>query len=219
MQKTPIRSVPFSNEELESGRHLFSKDCDFITGCATLDQIPDISITEVAFGGRSNVGKSSLINALVNQKALARISNTPGRTREINFFNLSEQMVLTDLPGYGYARAPKLQIKKWTNLVNTYLKGRANLRRTFVLIDSRHGLKHNDYNMLKMLDKAAQSYQLILTKCDKINPTALISILEKTQQILNHHPAAYPKIIWTSSKTGEGLPELRAALVKLAPID
>lgn len=203
-------------EAIELGRLLFSQDCQFVIGCARLDQVPDAALPEIAFAGRSNVGKSSLINALVGHKALARTSNTPGRTREINFFDLGRRLMLADLPGYGYARVSKDQVKQWTGLVNAYLKGRANLRRTCVLIDSRHGLKDSDHSVMAMLDKSAQPYQVVLTKCDKIKATALATLTETIGGELAAHPAAHPEIIATSSRKTTGIGELRATLAKLA---
>lgn len=203
-------------EAIELGRLLFHQDCGFVIGCARLDQVPDAGLPDIAFAGRSNVGKSSLINALVGHKALARTSNTPGRTREINFFNLGSRLMLADLPGYGYARVSKDQVKQWTGLVNAYLKGRADLRRTCVLIDSRHGLKDSDRSVMAMLDKAAQPYQVVLTKCDKIKAAALVALTESVGKELATHPAAHPEIIATSSRKGTGIAELRATLAKLA---
>lgn len=200
---------------LERGRVLFEQNCDFVLGCVKLDQVPDGSLPEIAFAGRSNVGKSSLLNALVRQKGLARTSNTPGRTREINFFNLGQTLMLADLPGYGYARVSKAQVKQWTGLVDAYLKGRVNLRRTCVLIDSRHGLKESDRVVMEMLDKAAQPYQVVLTKVDKVKATYLNDLEAKISGELAKHPAAHPVIPKTSSRKGIGIDELRATLAAL----
>lgn len=200
---------------LEHGRVLFEQPCDFVLGCVKLDQVPDGSMPEIAFAGRSNVGKSSLLNALVRQKALARTSNTPGRTREINFFNLGERLMLADLPGYGYARVSKTQVKQWTGLVDAYLKGRVNLRRTCVLIDSRHGLKESDRAVMGMLDKAAQPYQVVLTKVDKVKAAYLADLESKISGELATYPAAHPIIPKTSSRKGDGIAELRAMLATL----
>ncbi len=201
---------------LERGRVLFEQSCDFVMGCVKLDQIPDGSLPEIAFAGRSNVGKSSLLNALVRQNTLARTSNTPGRTREINFFNLGQILMLADLPGYGYARVSKAQVKQWTGLVDSYLKGRVNLRRTCVLVDSRHGLKESDRGVMEMLDKAAQPYQVVLTKVDKVKVGFLNGLEAKISEELAKHPAAHPIIPKTSSRKGQGIAELRAMLATLA---
>jgi len=211
-----IDSEDFTAEEIEHGRHLFTQSCTFIMGCVSLQQLPDAELPEVAFAGRSNVGKSSLINALVGQKTLARTSNTPGRTREINFFDLGNRLMLADLPGYGYARVSKSMVKQWTGLVDAYLRGRVDLRRTCVLIDSRHGLKDSDRAVITMLDKAAQPYQLVLTKCDKVKPAQLAKLVEKISTELATHPAAHPEIPLTSSRKGDGIAELRATLATLA---
>lgn len=203
-------------EEIETGRLLFAKECRFVMGCAKLAQLPPDELPEIAFAGRSNVGKSSLINALLGMKNMARTSNTPGRTREINFFDLGERLMIADLPGYGYARAPKTQIKQWTGLVETYLKGRASLRRTFVLVDGRHGLKDSDRSIFAMLDTAAQPYQVVLTKADKVKAGPLNTLVESISKELLTHGAAHPEIAVTSSRKGNGLGELRAAIAGLA---
>ncbi len=205
-----------SSEELEAGRYLFAQACTFVLGCANLNQIPVDNLPEIAFAGCSNVGKSSLINALVGMRALARTSNTPGRTRQINFFNLADRLMISDLPGYGYARAPKPQVKQWTTLVETYLKGRASLRRSFVLVDARHGIKSSDRNIFRMLDSEAQSYQVVLTKCDKVKASPLSSLIDACHSELAKHGAAHPKIATTSARKGDGIPELRAAIAALA---
>ena len=205
-----------SSEELEAGRYLFAQACTFVLGCANLNQIPVDHLPEIAFAGCSNVGKSSLINALVGMKALAHTSNTPGRTRQINFFNLADRLMISDLPGYGYARAPKSQVKQWTTLVETYLKGRASLRRSFVLVDARHGVKSSDRNIFRMLDSEAQSYQVVLTKCDKVKAGPLSSLIDACHSELAKHGAAHPKIATTSARKGDGIPELRAAIAALA---
>ena len=200
---------------LEAGRLLFAQSCDFIIGCARLDQVPNTDLPEIAFAGRSNVGKSSLINTLVGQKALARTSNTPGRTQQINFFDLGGRLMIADLPGYGYARAPKAQVQKWTFLVQSYLVGRANLRRILVLVDARHGLKDNDRSVMMVLDKAAQPYQVVLTKADKIKPRPLTDLQERIEKEAAKHPAAHPHVMVTSSQKGLGIAELRAELTAL----
>ena len=200
---------------LEAGRLLFAQACDFIIGCARLDQVPDTDLPEIAFAGRSNVGKSSLINTLVGQKALARTSNTPGRTQQINFFDLGNRLMIADLPGYGYARAPKAQVQKWNLLVEAYLVGRAHLRRILVLVDARHGLKDNDRSVMMVLDKAAQPYQVVLTKADKIKPRALTDLQGRIEKEAAQHPAAHPHVMVTSSQKGLGIAELRAELTAL----
>ncbi len=200
---------------IEVGRLLFAKECRFITGAATMDYLPPMGAPEIAFAGRSNVGKSSLINALTGRNSLARASNTPGRTQQINFFDLDQKLTLVDLPGYGYAQAPKGQVEKWTILVNDYLRGRPVLRRVCVLVDSRHGLKDNDLEVMTMLDRAAVPYQIILTKADKIKPSALKTLTDKIVIDIGKRPAAFPAIIATSSETGAGIAELRAALAGL----
>ena len=203
-------------DALEDGRRLFAGHCDFVTGVAKAPQLPAPSLTEVAFAGRSNVGKSSLINALTGRKALARTSNTPGRTREINFFDLGGRLMLVDLPGYGYARAAKGEIKRWNQLINDYLKGRPNLRRVCLLLDGRHGLKDIDGRVLALLDAAAVNYQVVLTKMDKVKPEARRHLLAGLGQALARHPAAHPEILPTSRANGEGMAALRAEISTLA---
>ncbi|MDD7910112.1 MULTISPECIES: ribosome biogenesis GTP-binding protein YihA/YsxC [Pseudovibrio] len=204
-------------ELLEAGRLLFAREWDFLTSVAQLEQLPPLNLPEIAFAGRSNVGKSSLINALTGRKGLARTSNTPGRTQMLNFFTAPESPInLVDMPGYGYAQAPKGLVDAWTDLVFDYLRGRATLRRVFTLIDSRHGLKKNDLDAMEVLDKAAVPYQVILTKGDKLKPGQLKRVEEETLQKLSRRPAAYPEVISTSSEKGWGLPEVRAEVYKLA---
>jgi len=207
----------FTPEEIEAGRYLFAQTCTFLLGAAGLDQIPQSTLPEIAFAGRSNVGKSSLVNALTGRKTLARTSHTPGRTQQLNFFDLGERMIIADMPGYGYARAPKDQVAKWTRLVNAYLKGRPQLMRVLVLIDARHGIKDTDRTVMKMLDTAAVSYQVVLTKTDKVKAGPLEKLLEKMHGELAHHVAAHPIIRGTSAAKGLGIEELRAELVRLAP--
>ncbi len=192
---------------------LFLGPCDFVLGAAALNQIPDDRLPEVAFIGRSNVGKSSLINALTNRKGLARTSNTPGRTRQLNFFNLGDQLMLVDLPGYGYAKASKSEVAEWNELIRDYLRGRAPLRRVCVLIDSRHGLKPNDIELMEMLDEAAVPYQLVLTKSDK--KQTLLPEQAGIDAIRDKHPALHPEVLLTSSEKGIGIAELREALYSL----
>ncbi len=211
-------TIPDKEEaaRIEAGRLLFAQECQFVAGAATLDMLPDLQRTEIAFAGRSNVGKSSLVNALTNRNTLARTSNTPGRTQQINFFDLGGRLYLVDLPGHGYAKASKEKIAAWTDLVNTYLKGRSQLRRVCLLIDARHGLKAPDRDVMGMLDVAAVNYQIILTKVDKTNQTDLKSILDKTAKELAKRPAAHPEILQTSSVKGYGIEALRAELASMA---
>ncbi|WP_306249916.1 ribosome biogenesis GTP-binding protein YihA/YsxC [Parvularcula sp. IMCC14364] len=202
-------------QALEAARKLFAGPCDFMLGVVSMTTLPEPDITEVAFAGRSNVGKSSLINALTGRNALARTSNTPGRTRELNFFNLGGRLRLVDLPGYGYARASRSDVAAWTGLIKDYLRGRSVLRRACILIDSRHGLKDSDREIMQMLDVAAVPYQIVFTKADKIKPSALKVLSEKTAQELLKRPAAYPLQRATSSVSADGLAELRADLAAL----
>jgi GTP-binding protein len=203
-------------EAIENGRLLFAKSCDFVLGASTLDHIPKSRMPEIAFAGRSNVGKSSLVNALTGRKTLARVSNTPGRTREINFFRLGDRLMLADLPGYGFARASKEQSERWGNLIFEYLRGRPQLRRVILLVDSRRGLLENDIEVMTLLDRAAVSYQLVLTKTDKLKPNELAEIASRVAAQSRKHGAAHPDLIATSAITGEGIPELRAELAALA---
>ena len=194
--------------------NLFAKTCNFVMGVVELEGLPPTILPEVAFAGRSNVGKSSLVNALTGRKTLVKVSNTPGRTKEINFFNLADELMLVDLPGYGYAKAARKEVNKWNRLVNAYLAGRPNLYRVFVLIDSRHGLKETDYEIMKMLDKSAVSYQIVLTKTDKIKPSEIAKVKEKTLLVIKKHPAAHPEILITSSEKKDGIDILREEIVK-----
>lgn len=206
----------FSKEQLEAGRKLFAQATTFMLGVVALDGLPDEGPPEVAFAGRSNVGKSSLLNALTNQKGLARASNTPGRTREINYFDLGGVMRLVDLPGYGYARVSRKEVEAWTRLTMAFLQGRSVLRRVCVLIDSRHGLKNTDEEVMDILDEAAVNYQIVFTKTDKIKPTALSFLEADTAEMIKLRPAAHPVIRSTSSETGAGIDLLRADLAALA---
>lgn len=203
-------------ETIEAARKLFAGPITFLKSAPELKFLPDPDAPEVAFAGRSNVGKSSLLNALTGRNGLARTSNTPGRTQELNFFDVGEplQFRLVDMPGYGFAKAPKDLVRKWRYLVNDYLRGRAVLKRVLVLIDSRHGLKDVDRELMDMLDKAAVSYRLVLTKSDKVKATELADVREKTMAEARKHPAAHPEVIATSSEKGGGIPELRAAVLE-----
>jgi GTP-binding protein len=203
---------------IEFGRWLFAQTCTFLVSAATAEQLPAPALPEIAFAGRSNVGKSSLVNALTGRKTLARTSNTPGRTRQLNVFDLGNRLLLADLPGYGYARAAKGDIKQWTSLTRAYLKGRPNLRRVCLLIDARHGIKDSDRAIMAVLDTAAMSYQVILTKADKAAP-ALASVQAAAAAELAKRPAAHPEVLPTSARTGAGIAELRAALAALAEQD
>lgn len=203
-------------DEIEAGRKLFAGECTFMLGAASREQIPDTDLPEIAFAGRSNVGKSSLINALTGRKDIARTSNTPGRTQQVNFFNLGDRLVIADLPGYGFARAPKDEVAKWTRLVNAYLKGRQQLMRVMVLVDARHGLKDVDRKVMKMLDDAAVSYQVVLTKADKLKDSGLKSTSEKTATEISRHVAAHPVLYAASAHKGLAIEALRAELARLA---
>ncbi len=206
----------FKPEELETGRRLFAGSATFLLGAVAPEQIPETSLPEITFAGRSNVGKSSLINALTNHKSLARTSVTPGRTQEINFFSLDNQLMVADLPGYGYAKVPKSKVDAWTALIKYYLQGRPNLRRALVLIDSRHGLKDSDREMMKLMDDAAVNYQIIMTKADKVKPSPLAARHAAVAREIAEHVAAHPDILVTSATEGWGIAETRAALSELA---
>ena len=208
-------------ELIEQGRKLFAGDWRFVFASPSIETLPPMGSTEVAFAGRSNVGKSSLINALTGRNALARTSHTPGRTQELIFFEGQEKaglkagLRLVDMPGYGYAAAPKTKVASWTTLIHQFLLGRATLARVYVLIDARHGLKDVDGDVLKTLDKAAVSYQVVLTKADQVKEAELASRIAETEAALAKHPAAFPDVLATSSRDGSGMPELRAASVRL----
>ena len=201
---------------IEDGRWLFAGECEFVAGAATYDGLPDALLPEVAFAGRSNVGKSSLVNALTGRRSLARTSNAPGRTRQINFFVLRDALMMADLPGYGYARAPKSDIRNWTSLVFAYLRGRPTLRRVCLLIDARHGIRNADEDVMRDLDRAAVSYQVVLTKCDKVKPEPLSGVAESAGRRTAAHPAAHPEILRTSAVRSDGIELLRAELASLA---
>ncbi len=199
----------------ELGRLLFSKETSFVKGVVDMPGLPNPDKIEVCFSGRSNVGKSSLINALTGRKGLARASNTPGRTQEINFFSIPDNHYLVDLPGYGYANAPIKVVEKWQNLLKRYLAGRQSLRRAFVLVDSRHGVKKVDTEIMSMLDSSAVTFQVVLTKLDKVKEKDRENILEQVRASLQKHPAAFPEIILTSSEKGWGIPTLRSVIAML----
>ncbi len=208
-------SGPFSAREMASGRRLFAAQWSFSRAAGSIDALPPMRGVEIAFAGRSNVGKSSLINALTGRTALARTSNTPGRTQELIFFASGGALHLVDMPGYGYAEAPKDKVEAWTGLIHSYLSGRANLARVYLLIDARHGLKSADEAVLKTLDEAAVSYQVVLTKADQVKAAALAALVEATAAALAKRAAAFPEILATSARKGEGIAELRAAIARL----
>ena len=204
----------FDEEQIEAARKLFAGPASFLMGAVAIDGLPAPDLPEVAFAGRSNVGKSSLINAVLNRKDLARASNEPGRTREVNFFLAGgEALRLVDLPGYGWARAARTEVKKFQNLGRDYLRGRPNLKRAYLLIDSRHGLKAVDTEALDALDKAAVSYQIVLTKADKLKPAEVEAVTARTLALIAKRPAAFPRVVATSSAKGTGLPQLRAEIM------
>ena len=206
----------FSKTQIENGRLLFARDVTFMLSAVSLETLPAARLPEICFAGRSNVGKSSLINAVTNRKGIAWASNTPGRTRELNYFNVDERLYIVDLPGYGYAKASKSDIARWTKLTRQFLFGRASLRRVFLLIDSRHGLKESDSELMSVLDETAVTYQIILTKTDKLKKGEMDKVLTKTQKSISKRPAAFPNIINTSSETKKGLDLLRAEIATLA---
>ena len=203
----------FTDEQLEAARVAFARPVEFMMGAAKIEQLPDPDLPEVAFAGRSNVGKSSLINAVTGRKHLARSSSEPGRTREVNFFVADERLRLVDLPGYGWAKASKTTTKKFQNLGRDYLRGRVNLTRVYLLIDARHGLKSVDTEALDALDLAAVSYQIVLTKADKLKPSEAQAMGEKTLKAVSKRPAAFPRVQITSAETGLGMAELRAEIL------
>jgi GTP-binding protein len=191
---------------------LFSRQSEFIAGVAQLEQLPPAGLPEIGMVGRSNVGKSSIINALTARKTLAKVSVTPGRTRQLNFFNIDNRLILVDMPGYGYAKAPKTEIKTWTKLIKKYLAGRQILQRVCLLVDARHGIKDEDLEFMKLLDDTAVSYQIVLTKADKIKPAEKLAVEEATRLRIKKHAAAHPEVITTSSVTREGMDALRLSL-------
>jgi GTP-binding protein len=202
-------------EAMEAGRKLFAGPCDFFFAAAKSDGLPPLGAPEVAFAGRSNVGKSSLVNTLTGRLSLARTSNTPGRTQELIFFNLADRLTLVDMPGYGYAAVAKSKSASWGELVRDYLRGRSSLMRVFVLIDGRHGLKESDHETMKQLDAAAVSYAVVLTKRDEVKLAEQPARVEATIAALRTHPAAYPDVIFTSSRNGEGVAELRGHIARI----
>ncbi|MBV8682344.1 MAG: YihA family ribosome biogenesis GTP-binding protein [Caulobacteraceae bacterium] len=215
MDETPAGEV-FSTEEVEAARVLFARPVEFLMGAARIDGLPPPDLPEVAFAGRSNVGKSSLINALTGRRHLARASTEPGRTREVNFFLLDGRLRLTDLPGYGFARASRSDARRFQDLGRAYLRGRPNLRRVYLLIDARHGLKATDAEALDALDQAAVSYQIVLTKTDKLKPAEALAMIEATAAKVARRPAAFPRVVATSAETGSGIADLRAEVAAAA---
>lgn len=213
---TPFTVAPDSGaDEIEAGRKLFAGPCDFLKGVVAMSGMPPADRLEICFAGRSNVGKSSLINALTGRKALARASNTPGRTQEINFFTLGERFYLVDLPGYGYAQAPKPVVEQWQALLRAYLSGRPTLRRVMLLIDARHGVKAVDEEIMALLNRSAVTFQVVLTKADKPRADALARIVDQVKDRLGKQPAAFPEILLTSSETGAGIEHLRAVIAAM----
>jgi len=215
MPLRPTTMQPFSAGERETGRKLFAAEWRFLTAAASYATLPRAGRVEIAFAGRSNVGKSSLINALTNRSALARTSHTPGRTQELIFFTGDGPLTLVDMPGYGYAAAPKAKIAEWTGLIRAYLRGRRTLARVYVLVDARHGLKPADGEVLDLLDEAAVSYEIVLTKSDAVKADALAATLAEVAASVRARPAAYPDVLATSTRDGDGIGDLRAAIARL----
>ncbi|MFO1079761.1 MAG: ribosome biogenesis GTP-binding protein YihA/YsxC [Reyranellaceae bacterium] len=207
-ERTPV--------ELEAARKLFAGPCEFVAGAASHDSLPEFALPEIAFAGRSNVGKSSLVNALTGRRTLARVSSKPGHTRQINFFDLAGRLFLVDLPGYGFAQVSRSMKETWQDLASAYLRGRPTLKRVCLLIDSRHGVKETDRETMKNLDSAAVSYQLVLTKADQLKPAAIAQAVTAAEAVARKHGAAHPQVLATSSQSGFGIPELRAEIASLA---
>ncbi len=205
----------FEPQDIETARKIFSGPCDFVCGSADLGRLPEDGLSEIAFAGRSNVGKSSLVNALTGRNTLAKVSNTPGRTQQLNFFNLGGHINLVDMPGYGYAQVSKKQRESWDKLIFDYLRGRPNLRSVFIMVDSRHGLKESDKHLMELLDKAAVNYRIILTKADKTPAKDIEKTTQSVQDVLKKHPAAYPSVFATSAEKGMGLEIVRAMIIAL----
>lgn len=205
--------IKITDGMIKQGISLFRLPIEFVKGVVAESGLPPADRPEIAFAGRSNVGKSSLINALCSRKALARTSNTPGRTREINYFTIGNEVFLVDMPGYGFAKVPKEMVAGWTKLIEKYLRGRLNLKRTFVLIDSRHGIKKKDLEIMEKLDSSAVLYQIVLTKTDKIHKSELEKRITETQETIKKHPAAFPLLIATSANKGDGIDELKGAII------
>ena len=214
-QGPSLASPIFSRADIEAGRKLFAADWQFAAAAGSAEALPPMRGIEVAIAGRSNVGKSSLVNALTGRRALARISHTPGRTQEVIFFTGPSRLTLVDMPGYGYAAAAKTKIKAWTALIHAFLLGRANLARVYLLVDARHGLKPVDAEVLETLDKAAVNYQVVLTKADAAKHAELTALVAATKTAIAKHPAAHPDVLVTSARSGAGIPELRAAMAQL----
>ncbi len=211
----PASAAPFADAEIEAGRMLFARDWQFVRAAGSLVSLPPMRGLEIAFAGRSNVGKSSLINALTGRRALARTSHTPGRTQELIFFAGPSPLVLVDMPGYGYAAASKAKVQAWTALIHAFLRGRASLARVYLLVDARHGLKPADEDVLASMDKAAVNYQIVLTKVDQIDESELAALMAATRATMAKHPAAHPDVLTTSARTGAGIAELRSAIARL----
>ena len=214
-----IEAGAFDAEALEAARVLFARETKFMMGAVKIEGLPGPDLPEVAFAGRSNVGKSSLINAVTGRKELARASNAPGRTREVNFFVTDERLRLVDLPGYGFARAARTEVRKFQNLGRSYLRGRPNLKRAYLLIDARHVLKDVDTEALEAFDTAAVSYQIVLTKADKLKPAEVAEVTARTLAAISKRPAAFPRVLATSAEKGLGIPELRAEIAHACAIE